>query len=273
MKLIRECRMGKPKTTKTGAVVGTYPKPLCYFGFDRDGISIIPPKSYTPTPGSIPFDCTYEDITFEKVGTAATMLSQPAKSKITVLDYTTEFPLEMTLDYTPQKAQEAAICFTRDFNAFNTHIRAKKEFPFKTVVFDSATGYADMMKMHLSSFNPNSMVDARQWAFMIGEKTRQLILASTAWPCHVVFIFHTSAPEKNEETSQVEELPSAYGKGFRDVIGGLFSQYFYATRSAGKPVIKNSDYMMVRGLGSRWPAGLPNECPADFKSIYGKELL
>src|ERR1700723_1983259 len=111
-KLIRECRMGKPKTTKTGCVVGTYPKPLCYFGFDRDGISIIPPKSYVPVAGSIPFDCNYEDITFEKVGSAAQVLLNPPKSKITCLDYTNEFPLEITLDYSPQKAQESAICFT-----------------------------------------------------------------------------------------------------------------------------------------------------------------
>jgi hypothetical protein len=274
-KLIRELRMGMPKMFKTGAVVGTYPKPLLYFGFDRGGLEIIPPKSYTVGPNDCPFDCCFEDIIFEKPGTMSKALLKTEQPKITAFDYTTEMPMELTLDYAPQKAQAAAISFqgaSGDFNVLNQHIRANKPFPFKTIVFDSMTGYAEIMKMHLSSFNPNAMTDARQWAYMVGEKTRQLCIAATGFPCHTVFLFHTSSPEKNEETSQVQELPSAYGKGFRDVVGGLFSQYFYATKVGGKPVIKNADYMMVKGLGSRWPAGLAAESKPDFKSIYGKEI-
>lgn len=277
MKLIRELRMGKPKQFKTGAVVGTYPKPLLLYQFDRDGSSIIPPKAYVPAAMDIKMDCCYEDIAFEKSGSMTTILAKPEQPKITVIDYTADMPMDLSLDYTPQKAQEAAQKFqapaTGDYNKLTAYFRTGKPFPFKTIVFDSMSGYAEIMKSHLSSFNPNAMVDARQWAYMVGEKTRQLILSSTGFPCHVVFIFHTSSPEKNDETSQIDEIPSAPGKGFRDTVGGLFSQYFYATKVGGKPVIMNADHLFCKGLGSRWPAGLGKQNEPDFKSIYGKELV
>lgn len=276
MKYIREMRAGRPKTYKTGAVVGSYPKPMLYLGFDRGGIDIIPPKAYTPKPGDIPVDCCYEDIAFPKTGTMAAVLKLPTQPVITCFDYTTDMNLDLALDYSPTKSQEAAIKFqnpgTGDYNLLTQYIRSGKPFPWKTVVVDSMTGYGDMMKNHLSSFNPNAMIDARQWAFMVGEQQRKLCLSLTGFPCHVVVIFHTQEPEVNEETKQVSEIPNAYAKSFRDVVSGMFSQYFYACKSGNKPVVKNSDFMFVKGVGARWPAGLPAECAPDFKSIYGKEL-
>jgi hypothetical protein len=44
MKYIREGRMGPPKSFKTGAVLGTYPKPLLCLEFDESGGDIIPSK-------------------------------------------------------------------------------------------------------------------------------------------------------------------------------------------------------------------------------------
>lgn len=270
--------MGKPKQFKTGAVVGTYPKPLLLFQFDREGVSIIPPRSYIPQNGDIQMDSVYEDIVFEKTGTMDKILAKPEQPKITVLDYTNDMMMDLSLEYAPQKSQEAANKFqapgTGDYNKLTAWVRANqaKPFPWRTIVFDSMTGYAEIIKSHLSQYNPNAMADARQWAYMVGEKTRQLCISATGMPCHVVFMFHTSSPEKTEETSQIDELPSAYGKGFRDIVGGLFSQYFYATKTNGKPVIKNADHMFVKGIGSRWPAGLPKESAPDFNSIYGKEL-
>jgi hypothetical protein len=117
------------------------------------------------------------------------------------------------------------------------------------------------------------MADARQWAYMTGEKQRQLCLSMTGLPAHIVVIFHTTEPEVNEETKMITELPNAYAKSFRDVVGGLFSQYFYATKEGGKPVIKNADHMFVKGVGSRWPAGLAATVAPDFNSIYGRENL
>ena len=129
-----------------------------------------------------------------------------------------------------------------------------------------------MVKSHLASFNPAGMADARYWAYQVGEKVRQLVCSATSLPCHVVFIFHTTPPEQDEQTKILLELPHVYSK-LKGVIGGLFSQYFYACRNGTRPVLKTMDFMYVRGLGNRWPANLPNEVAPDFASIYGKEAV
>ena len=59
---------------------------------------------------------------------------------------------------------------------------------------------------------------------------------------------------------------------FKDRIGALLSQFFYATKENGKAVVYTTDKGFVKGVGARWPADLPAVCGADFKSIYGKEL-
>jgi hypothetical protein len=257
MKLIRELRMGAPKSFKTGAVVGSYPKPMLYFGFDHGGIDVIPDKK---TDG---FDCTHADIDSVPAGKFALQATKP----ITMVDYSTVCPVTLALDYLPTKSQEGLQTFYRDYN----QLASKKELPYKTIVFDSVTGYTDIILAHLSSFNPNAMADARQWAYQAGNKVRQLILSSTCLPAHVVFIMH-SAVEKDELTQQIRELPSVYS-GLRNDIGGLFSQVFYSAKNGGgKPVIWTSDKMFVKGIGPRWPAGLPQECAPDFQSIYGKEI-
>ncbi len=258
MKLIRELRMGQSKSFKTGAVVGSYPKPLLYFGFDHGGVDIIP---NVKTDG---FDITYADLDFRKPGSF--VCDAPTK-RVTVLDYARVCPVTLALDYLPTKSQEGMQAFYRDYN----QLAGKAELPYKTIVFDSVTGYTDIILAHLSSFNPNAMCDARQWAYQAGNKVRQLILSSTCLPAHIVFIMH-SAIEKDELTQQIRELPSVYS-GLRNDIGGLFSQVFYSAKNAqGKPVIWTNDKMFVKGIGPRWPSGLAQEVSPDFQSIYGKEL-
>src|SRR5438093_4057320 len=41
MKLIRELRMGPPKTWKTGSVVTSYPKPMLVFEGDEGGLDVV----------------------------------------------------------------------------------------------------------------------------------------------------------------------------------------------------------------------------------------
>lgn len=257
MKLIRELRMGAPKSFKTGAVVGSYPKPMLYFGFDHGGIDIIPSVK---TEG---FDVTHDDIDFRKAGAFA--LTEPIKP-VTAIDYASVCPVVLSLDYLPTKSQEGMQAFYKDYN----QLTGKATIPYKTIVFDSVTGYTDIILAHLSSFNPNAMSDARQWAFQAGSKVRQLILSSTCLPCHIVFIMHSTI-EKDELTQQIRELPSVYS-GLRNDICGLFSQAFYAAKENGKPVIWTNDKLFVKGIGPRWPSGLPAVCAPDYKSIYGKEL-
>lgn len=261
-KYIRELRMGAPKTWKTGAVVGSYPKPLLYFGFDAGGIDIIP---LIRTPIDYPYDCTQEDV--EKIKPGDLKVTVPSK-KITMMDYTLVMPRLLEESITPTKSQDGMQKFIKDYN----QISGKTELPWKTIVFDSATGYADMSLNWISSFNPNAMADARQWAAQVGMKLRQLILSASALPAHVVFIFHVETLE-NELTKQVREVPMVYSK-LRDDIAGLFSQVFYATKSPmNKPVLWTNDKLLVKGIGPRWPAGLPQECEPTFNAVYGKEQL
>jgi hypothetical protein len=256
MKLIRECRMGAPKCFKTGAVVGSYPKPMLYLGFDRGGIDVIPSKTIALAATDFQPDVRYEEITHIKPGVMATWVAKPESEqpKILAVDYTNASTMDLSVDMVPAKAMKPLQDFVSDYNVVSQHIGKGKALPWKTVVLDSLTGYEDVILSYISSFNPSAMVDARQW------------------PCHVVVLMH-SALDQNELTQAIRETPSVFSKGLRNDIAGLFSQFFYATKANGKPVIWVNDKMYVSGIGGRWPLGLPPELPPDFKSIYGKELV
>ena len=273
-KLIRELRWGPPKSFKTGAVVGTYPKPLLYFGFDVDGLSVIPAKAALKNEQLVQFDCCYEDIVFCEPGKLGEWVKKPAaeQPKILCVDYTKIRPQVLTLEYSPLKSQEALQKFqdpmTGDFNK----LCGKTELPWKTIVLDGVTGYMEVVMSHFSSLNANRMADARDWAFQIGQMVKRLMCSMTMMPCHTVILMHDEM-EKNELSQQISVIPSVYGKELKNITGGLFSQYFYSMKSqSGKPVVLMNDKMFVRGVGGRWPV-LQGEVAPDFKSIYGKELL
>lgn len=272
-KLIRECRMGKPKCFKTGAVVGTYPTPMLYLGFDRGGIDVLPKKSAPPIAGNIPVTNFYEDVTHIKPGQLAQYVAKPESEqpKILAVDYSNAATMDLSVDMVPAKTMKPLQDFVNDYNVCTRQMTTGK-VPWKTVVFDSVTGYEDIILSYISSFNPAAMADARQWAGQVGGKVRQTILTLTTWPCHVVVLMH-SALDQNELSQVIAETPSVFSKGLRSDIAGLFSQFFYATKVAGKPVIWSNDKMFVSGIGARWPQGLPADCGPDFQSIYGREGL
>jgi hypothetical protein len=249
--------MGLAKTFKTGAIVGSYPKPLLYFGFDNGGLDIIPTSK---TDG---FDISQADI--DRI--AGGKFSMQATKPVTHIDYSSSQILTLATDYLPTKSQAAFMDFHNDYNK----LAGKAELPYKTIVFDSVSGLMNISLQHMSSFNPNALGDARVWAANIGQKVRQLILSATCLPTHVVFIMHSEV-EKDELTGRIREIASVYSN-LRNEITGLFSQVFYATKDpTGKPVIWTTDKEFVRGIGPRWPVGLPPVCAPDFNSIYGKEL-
>jgi hypothetical protein len=273
-KLIRELRWGPPKSFKTGAVAGTYPKPMLYFGFDVDGLSVIPSKNTPKNDQLVPFDVCYEDIVFCEPGKLREWVVKPLEQqpKILCVDYTKVRPQTLTLDYSPLKSQEALQKFqdplTGDFN----QLCGKTILPWKTVVLDGVTGYMEVVMSHFSSLNPNRMADARDWAFQIGQMVKRVMCSFTMLPCHSVILMHDEM-EKNELSAQISIIPSVYGKELKNISGGLFSQYFYAMKNVnnGKPVILSNDKMFVKGVGGRWPI-LNGEVAPDFRSIYGKEF-
>lgn len=269
MKLIRELRWGPPKSFKTGAVAGTYPKPMLYFQFDVDGLSVIPSKTAKADTSLIQFDVTYEEITWIKPGELSKWVTKPEaeQPKILAVDYTKVRPTMLTLEYNPLKSQEGLQLFHGDYN----QLCNKATLPWKTVLLDGVTGYMELVLSHFSAINPNRMADARDWAFQVGQMVKRVMASMTMLPCHAVVLMHDEM-EKNELSQQVNVIPSVYGKELKNISGGLFSQYFYATKVLGKPVVLSNDKMFVRGVGARWPI-IQQDCPPDFKSIYGKELL
>lgn len=272
MKLIRELRMGAPKTFKTGAIVGSYPKPMLYFGFDVDGISVVPYKNIPTSDNQMKFDVCYEEIVFCQPGKLNEWVGLKEQPKILAVDYTKVKPVTLTLDYTPLKAQEGLRLFQdKDIGDFN-RLANKTELPWKTVVFDGVTGYMETVLSHFSSMNPNRMADARDWAFQVGQMVKRVITSLTTLPCHIVVLMH-SEMEKDELSQQIHVIPSVYGKELKNIASGLFSQYFYADKENGKAVVYTNDKNFVKGIGNRWPQGLPTVNPPDFKSIYGKELI
>lgn len=273
-KLIRECRMGKPKCFKTGAVVGTYPKPMLYLGFDRGGVDVIPKKTTVLPNDAIKPDTFYEDIVHVKPGALPAYVGKPEaeQPRILAVDYSNTSTADLSVEMLPAKAMKPLQDFVNDYNVLARQVGTGKGLPWKTIVLDSLTGYEDIILSYISSFNPAAMMDARQWAGQVGGKVRQTILTLTTLPCHVVVLMH-SALEQNELSQVIAETPSVFSKGLRSDIAGLFSQFFYATKVNGKPVIWANDKMYVSGVGARWPQGLPADCAPDFNSIYGKEGL
>lgn len=272
MKFIRESRMGPPKSFKTGAIVGTYPKPLLYLGFDRGGLDVVPPKSVVLPPDYVKFDVRYEEIVHARADEMSKWLAAPEQPRVLAFDFTVAGVTDLDMLFKPAAMSKPLQDFTSAYNTVSAHLRAGRPLPWKTVVFDSITGYEDIILNHISSFNPSAMGDARQWAGQTGAKVRATILSLTSWPCHVACILHTMI-DKSELTGMIAELPSVFSAGLRNDINGLFSQVFYATKQNGKPVLWTTDQQLVRGIGPRFPAVIANVVAPDFASIYGKENL
>lgn len=265
--------MGPPKAFKTGAVVGTYPKPLLYLGWDREGISVIPPAHIKPAQGEVAMDVTYEEVVHIKPGQVGEWVTKPMdqQPKVLSIDFTSADMANLSLEFKPPPNTAPFQLWVNDYNQMANFIRLGKPLPWRTVVFDSITGYEDVLMNHISAFNPSALDDARKWASQVGGKVRQTIITLTTWPCHVVFICH-SALDKNETSGMVTELPNVFSS-LRNDIGGLFSQFFYSVKVNGIPKIWPHDKMFVRGVGARWPSGLATEIGPTFQEIYGKEGL
>jgi hypothetical protein len=278
VKYIREARMGRPKTYKTGAVVGSYPKPMLYFGFDQGGLDVVPTKATLAAwnPNDTNFaqlikpNVAYEDIKFIKPGFINSVTGLPAdqQAPITAIQYYEGVPLGITLDTKPTAAMTPFSNFMNDYNALTT----MPVLPWRTILTDSLSGLTDVVLNWISYAQPGMMADARQWAGLAGGKIRQYCLSCTALPAHTVFLLHSNV-DRNELTGEIREIPNLYSETLRGEFFRMFSQAFYSfKRLDGRPVIWVSDQYPVAGIGPRWPLGLPRECAPDFQSIYGKEL-
>jgi hypothetical protein len=266
-KLIREGRFGPPKVFKTGAVVGTYPRPLLLLNCDTEGWSVFPSRTEKVREDYIPFEVFAEDLTFIK----ASQLSEYCRKKredlppVTVLEVLDFKKHVMLQTYQPLANSKPLNDFVL---AVNTLVQ--QGCPWKTVVLDSITGLNDLIIEHVSEDNPKALLDPRKWAPMAGSKVAQCIGVMTSLPSHCIFIFHESFRE-NELTQETRIAPLVPSQ-FRDRVGGLLSQWLYAFKQNGKPMVRTNDFGLVKGIGCRWPSGLPDVCGPTYKDIYGSAL-
>jgi hypothetical protein len=253
MKYIREGRFGQSKQWKTGAVVSTYPRPLLAVSLDEGGLDVVT----APTPRYI----KTSELSAECRKSAADL------APITAIDLCDASSKLLSLDFAvrPDSSRMQALV-----DISTTLINLKDKLPFRTVVIDPLTEVEAAILGHIASAQNAALADPRKWASMVGQKVKDLVLAFTQLPCHVVFIMHANV-DKNETTGVIVETPRLYSK-YRDVIGANLSQFFYATKVGGKPKIFTTDQGFVRGLGARWPANLPPVCDPTFQAIYGAEL-
>jgi len=276
MKLIREGRFGLPKSAKTVAVVGTYPKPMLVFCFDEEGLSVIPRRDTVIPPDLIQPDIRYEDVVWcnpEEIGKYLDHTPADQLPKVVAMNF-----YDATLRQVDLQFQAAAnsMPMSRLMNALNLVVtgdggRTRRDpNPFRTIVLDSTTGMTDIILGLIAQINPNSLKDGRLWAPLVGSKVQQIVGVVCGIQSHVVFIAHSQL-DKNELVGSIIELPAIYSS-YREKIGAYLSQFLYATKQNGKPVVWTSDQMFVRGIGCRWPVGLPPVCGPTFKDIYGKEL-
>ena len=275
MKYIREARMGAPKSFKSGAILGTYPKPMLVFMFDNDGHSVLPSRSQPSVPGLVPVDTFYEDVVKVTPTDFAKWLAKPREEqpRILLVDFYALRNTTLALDVKAMADSTGMQAMVSVVDLLYRWVQTHKDtpLPWRTVVLDSLTGYMDIILSFIAQYNVAALADARQWAYQIGTKVKQTINAMGAFPAHTVMLMHTEI-EKNDTTGVIRELPSVYS-GLRNDIGGLFSQFFYSAKRGGKPVVWTTDQMLVTGIGPRWPQGLPPECGPDFASLYGKEGL
>lgn len=259
-KLIREGRMGPPLSYKTGAVVGTYPRPLLHLGGDPHGLDIIP---NTPQPQST-FKCEVlqKDIVRIQHSEVEAYCNKKREElpPITHLNFW-DSALAMNELYQPQPDSVNYPAFNRTGNLLI------KRCPWKTVVVDPLTALTTIIFGHLAANQPGQLTDPRKWASSIGMKVMQTASSFCRINAHVVFIMHYET-DKDETTSKVSTQPMMYSKN-REVFSGIFAQFFQAEIEGGKPVVWTQKQGFSNLIGTRWPHGLAAKVGAHFNDIYG----
>lgn len=264
-KFIREGRMGPPMSYKTGAVVGTYPRPLLHLGGDPHGIDIIPLAP--PKPSAYKMEVCQQHVTklTPELFLSEKWCEKPRDqlSPITHVNfYNNNSPLSDVYGPRPD---------SKNFPSFNLTGNALiAKCPWRTVVVDPVTQLSEIIYGHLAIMQPGQMADPRKWAASIGQKVMQTISSFNRIQAHVVFIMHCETKE-NETTNKVSTTPMIYSKS-REAVAGLFAQFLYAEVRNSKPIVLTQPTGYCTGIGMRWPLGLPAECGAHFEDLYGAAI-
>ena len=269
MKLIREGRFGPPKCFKSGAVIGTYPKPMLVLMLDSEGLSMLPPRGYIFKKGEIPIDTFFEDVVWSTTTELSDWVKKPAEELPKVLavdlaDVRIEQPNEL---YQP-------VANKRGYQDFITILRTLVDkCPFATVVLDPVTGLSEVVHQHIAGVNSKRLDDAMKLSPDIGYQILKTQGTLSLLKAHTVMIMHETLimelDNVTRKSSLKEVRPMIPSKFARERIGGLLTQYLYQHHNMGEPEVltKDSGYIKA-GLGCRWPHGLPAVVGPTFKDIY-----
>lgn len=266
-KLIRELREGRPMTYKTGAVIGSYPYPMLVLSGDPHGMTIVPAIPTSPTsPFKMQF--TTKDIEYKTLNEVIAMSQLPREQlpKCTVFQFSLGGSNLLTDLYQPTPDLKSF----PDFNRLGNALVSK--CPWKTVIVDPITELQNVIFAHLAGAQSGLLATPMKWAPAIGMKVINTLSTFHRLSAHLVAIFHTSTPDKDETTSVVSAEPILFGAKARDAVGGIFAQVFAAEIMGGKPMVFTQSTGYYKGIGAKWPHGLPATCGADFDSIYGNAV-
>ena len=249
MRQIKELRIGEPKTRKTDAVCSTYPRPLLLLNFDPFGPDVLKAGDQVAT----------SDLPALVNGTEA------LQDKIYVCDFASVAPRILASQY--RGKENIGLKFIQSVNT----LFAKN--PFKTVVLDSWSGMDPVINIFIQNLSNKEEMTLPLWG-LAGTKKEEILQAILSLACNVVVICHTEG-KKDEVTGEIRIVPYGSGK-FPERMGALFSQVFAAragTDSKGQPEFKvlTCSQGLYKGLGARWPQGLPPVCGPFFNDIYSKE--
>lgn len=267
MKHIRELRIGPPKSGKTVSIVGTYPKPMLVFLFNKGELDVIPNRIITGR-DFITLDITQSDIKYIKSDELIPYcrMKREELPKVICVDFTHSRKMQMTELFVPLADSKAYNDF---YNAVNYLVTIG--CPWQTFVLENITTLCDTLMSFVAEKQTSWLSDARKWSPAVGGKVMQHIAVMCNLPLHTVYIAHSHI-DKDEKTDEVRVLPLAPGR-LASQVGSLVSQYFYATAEDGTLKVWTKPKGIVKAIGCRWPAGLPQVVGADFKSIYGNEQL
>src|SRR5256714_9677510 len=247
-KFVREGRMGAPFSYKTGAIVESYPKPLLCFEFDCGGLDVVKQPIERILPSKLSEYCKRE---------------QSALPPITAIEFGSL--AKHQFDLAP-KVYDSTNAFAF-LEAINTVVMSA--CPWRTVVLDPLTGLTAAFIGYVGITDSAAMDDARRWAHKVGVLIERAIMVLHGLQAHTVVIMHTET-EKNETTGEILTDPMVPSK-LRQRLPSMFSQFFYATIEAGKPIVYAQPVGFVKSVGMRKPEMAGPKMGALFQDIYAEE--
>lgn len=156
---------------------------------------------------------------------------------------------------------------------YSLEMAAKEgKFPFKTIVLDSLTTFAESLTAHIMASNPavkrvDALTPSMQDYLMVSTNFKPIIHRLLALPCNVVVIGHISQ-DKDEVTQEINYRPALPGK-LPELLPILFGEVYRAFTEVqdGKVQFKAQCRPAGKYVARTEIQGMPNVIPLSYESI------